>query len=45
MPCRRRLLGDRVGIQGATCATVLTALAILPLALALRPRLVPARGA
>ncbi|MDQ7957119.1 MAG: MFS transporter [Pseudomonadota bacterium] len=39
------LLGDRVGIQLATCATVLTALAILPLALALRPRLVPGGSA
>ncbi|MDN4589097.1 MFS transporter [Xenophilus aerolatus] len=36
------LLGDRVGIELATCATVLTALAILPMALALRPRLVRA---
>jgi len=39
------LLGDRIGIQLATCATVLTALAILPLAVALRPRLVPVAGA
>ncbi|PZQ59952.1 MAG: MFS transporter, partial [Variovorax paradoxus] len=39
------LLGDRVGIQLATCATVLTALAILPLALTLRPRLARAAAA
>ena len=36
-------LGDRIGINGAAVATALTALAILPLAMALRPRL--ARGA
>ena len=33
------LLGDRVGIQWATCATALTAIAVVPLALALRARL------
>jgi FSR family fosmidomycin resistance protein-like MFS transporter len=32
-------LGDHVGIHGATLATALTALAIYPLAIALRPRL------
>ncbi|VVE49646.1 membrane protein [Pandoraea morbifera] len=32
-------LGDGVGVQAATYATALTALAIIPLALALRPRL------
>ncbi|MDS0791130.1 MFS transporter [Burkholderia pseudomultivorans] len=32
-------LGDGIGVQGATYATALTALAIFPLALALRPRL------
>jgi len=32
-------LGDRIGIQGATFATALTALAIYPLAIALRSRL------
>ena len=35
-------LGDHVGIQVATVTTALTALAIMPLALALRPRLTPA---
>jgi MFS family permease len=35
------LLGDHVGIRGATVATALTALAIFPLALALRSRLIP----
>ncbi|CAN5382381.1 MFS transporter [soil metagenome] len=33
------LLGDQVGIQVASCSTALTALAIIPLALALRSRL------
>ncbi|KWF38305.1 MFS transporter [Burkholderia pseudomultivorans] len=33
------LLGDGIGVQGATYATALTALAIFPLALALRPHL------
>ena len=33
------VLGDHVGVRGATLATALTALAILPLALALRPYL------
>lgn len=33
------LLGDRIGVHGATIATAITALAILPLALALRPHL------
>lgn len=33
------VLGDGIGIQGATLATALTALTICPLALALRPRL------
>jgi MFS family permease len=32
-------LGDRIGIHGATFATALTALAIFPLAIALRPHL------
>jgi len=32
-------LGDRIGVHGATYATALTALAIFPLALALRPYL------
>jgi FSR family fosmidomycin resistance protein-like MFS transporter len=32
-------LGDRIGVHGATFATALTALAIFPLALALRPHL------
>jgi hypothetical protein len=36
-------LGDRIGVRGATVATALTALAIYPLALALRPRLRAAR--
>jgi MFS transporter, FSR family, fosmidomycin resistance protein len=34
-------LGDRIGIHGATFATALTALAIFPLAMALRSRLAP----
>jgi FSR family fosmidomycin resistance protein-like MFS transporter len=34
-------LGDRIGIHGATLATALTALAIFPLAIALRPHLAP----
>jgi FSR family fosmidomycin resistance protein-like MFS transporter len=34
-------LGDRIGIHGATFATALTALAIFPLAIALRSRLAP----
>lgn len=34
-------LGDHIGIQAATFATALTALAILPLAIALRPHLAP----
>ncbi|WP_175923044.1 MFS transporter [Burkholderia latens] len=33
------LLGDRIGVHGATYATALTALAIFPLTLALRPHL------
>lgn len=33
------VLGDRVGVNGATIATALTALAIVPLVLALRPHL------
>lgn len=33
------VLGDRIGIHGATFATALTALAIFPLAIALRPYL------
>lgn len=33
------LLGDHVGVQGAAFATALTAVAILPLAIALRPHL------
>ncbi|MBU9196812.1 MFS transporter [Burkholderia gladioli] len=33
------LLGDRIGVVGATIATAATALAIFPLALALRPHL------
>jgi len=32
-------LGDRIGVQAATYATAFTALAIFPLALALRPHL------
>jgi MFS family permease len=39
------LLGDRVGVRGATFATALTALAIVPLAIALRPHLPSIRGA
>ncbi|HEY9237622.1 MAG TPA: MFS transporter [Burkholderiaceae bacterium] len=35
------VLGDRVGVQGATFATALTALAIYPLVIALRAHLVP----
>lgn len=35
------VLGDHLGVRNATLATALTALAILPLALALRPRLAP----
>ena len=34
-------LGDHIGLQAATVATALTALAIMPLALTLRPRLAP----
>jgi FSR family fosmidomycin resistance protein-like MFS transporter len=34
-------LGDHIGVHGATWATALTALAILPLAIGLRSRLVP----
>jgi MFS transporter, FSR family, fosmidomycin resistance protein len=37
-------LGDVVGLHVATLATALTALAIVPLAVALRPILRPARG-
>jgi len=36
-------LGDRIGIHGATFATALTALAIFPLAVALRSHLMPER--
>jgi MFS family permease len=36
-------LGDRIGVHGATFATALTALAIFPLAIALRPRLAQGR--
>jgi MFS transporter, FSR family, fosmidomycin resistance protein len=36
-------LGDRIGIHGATSATALTALAIFPLAIALRSHLMPER--
>jgi Na+-driven multidrug efflux pump len=32
-------LGDRIGINGAAIGTALTALAILPLAMVLRPHL------
>jgi FSR family fosmidomycin resistance protein-like MFS transporter len=32
-------IGDQIGVHGATCATALTALAIYPLAIALRPHL------
>jgi predicted MFS family arabinose efflux permease len=39
------VLGDHVGVHGATLATALTALAILPLALALRPYLAPRSAA
>ncbi|XAH23861.1 MFS transporter [Xylophilus sp. GW821-FHT01B05] len=35
------LLGDQIGVQGATFATALTALAIYPLAIALRAHIVP----
>ncbi|HEY4067969.1 MAG TPA: MFS transporter, partial [Burkholderiaceae bacterium] len=35
------VLGDRIGVHGATLATALTAVAILPLAIALRPHLAP----
>ncbi|WP_027801687.1 MFS transporter [Paraburkholderia dilworthii] len=38
-PVAYGLLGDQIGVQGATLATAATALAILPLALALRPHL------
>jgi MFS transporter, FSR family, fosmidomycin resistance protein len=38
-PVAYGLLGDRIGVHGATIATALTALSIFPLALALRPRL------
>ena len=34
-------LGDHIGVQGATFATALTAVAIYPLAMALRAHLVP----
>jgi hypothetical protein len=32
-------LGDQIGVHGATIAAAATALAVLPLALALRPHL------
>ena len=35
-------LGDRIGVQGVTFATALTALSIFPFAIALRSRLAPA---
>jgi MFS transporter, FSR family, fosmidomycin resistance protein len=35
------VLGDRIGIHGATLATALTALAIVPLVIALRAHLAP----
>jgi MFS family permease len=38
-PIAYGLLGDRIGVHGATIATAATALAVLPLALALRPHL------
>lgn len=38
-PVAYGLLGDRIGVYGATFATAATALAIVPLALALRPHL------
>ena len=38
-PVAYGFLGDWIGVQGATIATACTALAIFPLALALRPRL------
>jgi len=38
-PIAYGLLGDRIGVDGATIATAITALAVLPLALALRPHL------
>lgn len=41
-PIAYGFLGDHIGIQAATVATALTALATVPLALALRPRLAPA---
>ncbi|WP_235837803.1 MFS transporter [Chitinasiproducens palmae] len=38
-PVAYGVLGDRIGAQGATIATAATALAIVPLVVALRPRL------
>ncbi|MGE8508201.1 MFS transporter [Paraburkholderia sp. 22099] len=38
-PVAYGLLGDRIGVLGATLATAATALAVFPLALALRPHL------
>ena len=38
-PVAYGLLGDRIGVHGATIATAITALAIFPLVLALRPHL------
>lgn len=38
-PVAYGFLGDRIGVNGATIATAATAVAIFPLALALRPRL------
>lgn len=40
-PVMYGFLGDAIGVHGATLATALTALAIVPLALALRPHLPP----
>ena len=40
-PVAYGLLGDRIGVHGATIATAITALAIFPLVLALRPHLRP----
>ena len=38
-PVAYGFLGDRIGVHGATVATAATALAVFPLALALRPHL------
>lgn len=38
------MLGDRIGVHGATWATAVTALAIFPLVIALRPHLAPRKS-